>query len=212
MFPTEAQRKKLKPGGTTTRMVGRPPITTRMVDRRLKKPEIQNRLQVKVGQAPIRPQQLVPFKPGAGKAFDPESIKLRHRQFLRQQRENKIKVRSIVRRSKQTGFQRRIKGVVFKRGVVVASTRLKQFAEFSEMEVIREMPVTSSWVSTIHLVKYQNQPALAITFHSGFTALYPTTNIRDYEAMSRSASKGKYIWASLYHGVPGAGAPYITFP
>jgi len=196
MFPTEAQRKRLKPGGTTTRMVGRPPITTRMVDRRLKKPAIQNRLQVKVGQAPIRPQQLVPFKPGAGKPFDPESIKLRHRQFLRQQRENKIKVRSIVAR----------RG----RGVAVAARRLKQFAEFGEMEVIREMPVTSSWVSTIHLVKYQNQPALAITFHSGFTALYPTTNIRDYEAMSRSASKGKYIWASLYHGVPGAGAPYIS--
>ncbi len=50
---------------------------------------------------------------------------------------------------------------------------------------------------------------LAITFRkSGFVALYPTTSIKDFEIMAASASKGKYIWTALYHGIPGAGAPY----
>lgn len=156
-----------------------------------------------------RPQQKIKLRVGHGLPFDPEDIKTRERQFLRQQRENKVKVRSLVRRDAATGRQATSR-VNFQRGQRVAATRLKQFAEFGEMEVIREVNVTSSWVSQVHLVKFRNQPALAVTFRSGFVALYPTTNIRDYEAMSGSASKGKYIWAALYHGVPGAGAPYIS--
>ncbi len=142
------------------------------------------------------PQQKITFKKGFGGALSAGAIKKRHQQFLRQQRELKVKVRSIVAR----------KG----RGVKVAAKRLKQFAGFGEMEVIRERKVSSSWVSMIHLVKYQNRPALAITFRSGFVALYTTSNVRDYEAMSRAASKGKYVWAALYHGRPGAGAPYVS--
>jgi hypothetical protein len=156
-----------------------------------------------------RPQQKIKFKKGFGKPLDPKSIKKRHQQFLRQQREGKTPVRSLVARGVQRGRQEKIRGVPFKRGVKVAASRLKQFAEFGEMDVIREVSVTSSWVDSIHLVKFHGQPALAITFHNDFVALYPTTNVRDYEAMSRAASKGKYIWAALYHGRKGQGAPYI---
>lgn len=161
--------------------------------------------------APRRvPQQKIKFVKGAGKPIDAASIKKRHQQFLRQQREGKVKVRSLVGREGRVGRQPARRQREFRRGVRVATTRLKQFASFGEMEVIREVRVTSSWVSMIHLVKFQNRPALAITFRDGFTALYPTTNIRDYEAMSRTASKGKFIWAALYHGIPGSGAPYIS--
>ena len=142
------------------------------------------------------PQQEIKFKKGYGKATKAADIKKRHQQFLRQQREGKVKVRSIVGR----------KG----RGVKVAAGRLKQFAAMGEMEVIREKSVTSSWVRMIHLVKFRKQPALAVTFRNGFTALYTQSNVRDYEAMSRSASKGKYMWAAIYHGVPRAGSPYIS--
>ena len=154
-----------------------------------------------------RPQQKIKLRIGHGKPLDPEDIATRKRQFQRQQRENKAKVRSLVRRDVATGRQASRRSQ-FKRGVAVATTRLKQFAEIGEMEVIREKAVSSSWVSMIHLVKLRGQPALAVTFRSGFTALYPTTNIRDYEAMSAAASKGGYIWAALYHGRPGQGAPY----
>lgn len=164
------------------------------------------------------PQQKITFKKGYGKPFDPEAIKKRHQQFLRQQRELKAgPVRSLVGRAEQRGYQKRITGIEYKRGVKVAAKRLKQFAGHRQYEVITdkngrpiEKKVSSSWVSMVHLVMFNNQPALAITFHDGFTALYTSSNIRDYEAMSLSASKGKYIWAALYHGQPGRGAPYIS--
>jgi hypothetical protein len=35
------------------------------------------------------------------------------------------------------------------------------------------------------------------------------TALPDYERMSASASKGQFIWKALYHGIPGAGSPYI---
>ncbi len=154
-----------------------------------------------------RPVQRIPFKKGFGEAFDVEDIAKRKRQFQRQQRENKLRARSIVRRDVSTGRQAAGRSR-FARGVRVATKRLKQFAEFGQLEVIREQAVSSSWVRMIHLVQLGKQPALAISFHDGFTALYPTTNIRDYEAMSRAASKGGYIWATLYFGRPGQGAPY----
>ncbi len=155
------------------------------------------------------PQQKIRFRKGVGKPLAPASIKKRSQQFERQQRENKVKVRSLVGRDPATGRQA-VSRVTFKRGVKVAAKRLKQFAGFGELEVIREMNVTSSWVAAIHLVNFRREPALAVTFRSGFVALYTTTNIRDFEAMSSSASKGKYIWRALYFGVPGAGAPYIS--
>ncbi len=160
-----------------------------------------------------RPQQKIKLVKGAGTPTGAPSIAKRHQQFLRQQREGKVKVRSLVGRDVARGRQASTR-VTFKRGAKVATTRLKQFAEFGVLDVIREVKVTSSWVDTIHLVMLRDGPALAITFRkSGFTALYPTTNIRDYEAMSRAASKGKFIWAALYHGRPGQGVAYqqITF-
>jgi hypothetical protein len=167
------------------------------------------RLAPKVKTRRIRPQQKIKFKMGFGKADVAADIAKRKKQFQRQQRENLARARSLVGRDPATGRQA-VSRVTFKRGARVSAGRLKQFAEFGELEVIREMRVTSHWVSQIHLVVFRNQPALAITFRSGFTALYPTTNIRDYERMSASASKGGYIWATLYHGRPGAGAPYIS--
>ncbi len=154
-----------------------------------------------------RPQEKITFRKGFGKATKQADIEKRSRQFIRQQRENKIIARSLVGRDVATGRQAAGR-VTFKRGQQVAGKRLKQFAEFGNLEVIREVRVTSSWVSMIHLVQMRNGPGLAITFRDGFTALYPTTNIRDYEIMSAAASKGKYIWRALYHGIPGAGAPY----
>lgn len=154
-----------------------------------------------------RPQQGIRFKKGFGKPLAQADIEKRSQQFLRQQRENKAIARSIVGRDVATGRQA-TRRVTFKRGARVAAARLKQFAEFGNLEVIREVRVTSSWVSMIHLVQMRNGPGLAITFRDGFTALYPTTNIRDYETMAAAASKGKYIWTVLYHGIPGAGAPY----
>lgn len=154
-----------------------------------------------------RPQQKITFKKGFGKPLAQADIEKRSRQFLRQQRENKVIARSIIGRDVATGRQA-ARRVTFKRGQRVATTRLKQFAEFGNLEVIREVRVSSSWVSMIHLVQMRNGPGLAITFRDGFTALYPTTNIRDYEIMAAAASKGKYIWFALYHGIPGAGAPY----
>jgi len=154
------------------------------------------------------PQQKIVFKKGFGKQFSPEDIAKRKKQFQRQQRENKKIARSLVKRDPSRGRQsaRRSK---FKRGQAVATKRLKLFrANIGELEVIKEMNVSSSWVSKIHLVMVSRRPALAITFHDEFVALYPTTNIRDYEAMSRSASKGGYIWAALYHGRPGQGVAY----
>ena len=160
-----------------------------------------------------RPQQKIKFRVGFGKPLDVEDIAKRKQQFERQQRENKQIARSIVGRDVARGRQA-VRRVTFKRGQRVAATRLKQFAEFGELEVIREMNVTSSWVASIHLVIVAGEPALAITFRSGFVAMYPTTNIRDYETMSAAASKGGYIWRTLYFGIPGAGVPYqeIAFP
>lgn len=163
------------------------------------------------------PQQKIKFAKGFGKPLAQSAIKKRHQQFLRQQREGKVKVRSLVGRDVATGRQA-VSRVTFKRGVKVATGRLKQFAGHGQLEVIKdskgrlmEKSVSSSWVSMIHLVMFNGTPALAVTFRkSGFVALYPTTNIRDYEAMSRAASKGKYIWTALYHGRKGMGAPYIS--
>ncbi len=154
-----------------------------------------------------RPQQKITFKKGFGKPTKQADIEKRSRQFLRQQRENKVIARSLVGRDVATGRQAS-RRVTFKRGGRVAAERLKQFAEFGNLEVIREKRVSSSWVSMIHLIQMRNGPGLAITFRDGFTALYPTTNIRDYEIMAAAASKGKYIWIALYHGIPGSGAPY----
>ena len=154
-----------------------------------------------------RPQQKIKTKEGFGKPFDADDIAKRKRQIQRQQRENKVKVRSLVGRDVARGRQASTR-VVFKRGTRIAAKKLKQFAEFGAFEVIREKRVTSSWVSMIHLVMLQNGPALAISFHNGFTALYPTTNVRDYEIMAAAASKGGYIWRALYHGRPGQGVPY----
>jgi len=168
-----------------------------------------SKARAKAGTARAKPEY-VKLRVGYGKQFDPADIAKRKKQFARQQGENKGKVRSLVARGTQRGRQERMRGVEFKRGVKVATTRLSILKGWGEMEVIAERSVTSSWVRMIHLVKFHGQPALAITFHSGFVALYPTTNIRDYEAMAAAASKGRYIWTALYHGRPGQGAPYIS--
>jgi len=167
-----------------------------------------------------RPVKKIKLRVGFGQPFAAEDIAKRKRQFQRQQAQNKTIARSLVRRDAARGRQA-INRVNFKRGRAVATERIRQFKEFEELEVLRdsrgrlmEKHVNSSWVSMIHLVGFQDKPALAITFHNGFTALYPTTNLMDYETMSAAASKGGYIWASLYHGKPGQGVAYqsISFP
>jgi len=40
--------------------------------------------------------------------------------------------------------------------------------------------------------------------------LYTSTALADYKRMAAAASKGKFIWRALYHGIPGAGASYIV--
>ncbi len=69
-------------------------------------------------------------------------------------------------------------------------------------------PVNSSWVQSIELVMLGDQPALGVTFKNGVSVVYLTTNLQDFELMAAAASKGKFIWRRLYHGIPGAGAPY----
>jgi len=170
---------------------------------------IRRRKQITQSPGPRPKAQFIKLKVGHGLPFDQEDIEERERQFLRQQARNKTIARSLVGRDPATGRQA-VSRRTFKRGQRVAAGRLKQHAGAVQLEVLDERAVTSSWVERIFLVMFNNQPALAIKFHSGFTALYPTTNIRDFEVASRAASKGKYIWAALYHGVPGAGAPYIS--
>lgn len=80
----------------------------------------------------------------------------------------------------------------------ISAANLEQFLGFSHLQVIRTFPVTSSWVLAIKLVMFREQPALAVTFKSGVTVLYPQTTFRTFNAMHLAASKGKYVWANLY--------------
>jgi hypothetical protein len=76
------------------------------------------------------------------------------------------------------------------------------------LEVLQSVTVNSSWVAAVLLVMYGQAPALGVRFKNGVTVVYTTTNITDFKHMAASASKGKFIWRALYHGVVGAGAPY----
>ena len=82
----------------------------------------------------------------------------------------------------------------------ISAKNLEPFAGFVHGQVIKTVAVTSSWVQQISLVMWGEQPALAITFHDGYTALYPTTTFRTFDRMADSASKGKFVWAALYYG------------
>ena len=124
------------------------------------------------------------------------SLAARATVFARQQREQRV--RSIVGRKgrgKLTPAQQQ-------------ELQRKTFAGAVNMEVLAEQSVNSSWVSMIHLIMYAGQPALGVTFRSGVTVIYTRSSLKDYEAMAAAGSKGKFIWARLYHGIPGAGSPY----
>jgi len=80
----------------------------------------------------------------------------------------------------------------------ISAKNLQPFQGFSHLQVIRTFPVTSSWVRSIKLVMFHGQPALAVTFKSDVTCLYPKTTFRTFNAMHLAASKGKFVWAALY--------------
>lgn len=80
----------------------------------------------------------------------------------------------------------------------ISAKNLEPFLGFSHLQVIRTFPVTSSWVLAIKLVMFREQPALAVTFKSGVTVLYPGTTFRTFNAMHLAASQGKFVWANLY--------------
>jgi len=65
--------------------------------------------------------------------------------------------------------------------------------------VIKELPIKSSWVESIHLVMWEGEPVLAVTFKDGACCLYPATTETDYHAMVVTGSKGKFVWNNLYN-------------
>jgi len=120
------------------------------------------------------------------------SAKARAGIFARQQREKRI--RSIVGRAG--------------RGRIDTPGRLKSFKGIRAGTIIERRPVNSTWLTEILLVMFNGQPALGCTFKDGVSIVYTTTSMKDFELMAAAGSKGKFIWRRLYHGVPGAGAPY----
>lgn len=118
--------------------------------------------------------------------------------FARQQREQRI--RSIIGRKgrgKLTPEQQ-------------AELRRKTFTQFQDRDVIDRRSVNSSWVAEILLVMWQGQPALGVKFHNGVIVVYTQTTLKDFQLMAAAGSKGKFIWARYYKGIPGAGSPYIV--
>ena len=114
--------------------------------------------------------------------------------FARQQRERRV--RSIVGRvgtGRLTPEQQR---------------DLRAFAGRKRDAILQRIPVNSSWVAEVLLVATGDGPALGVKFLNDVTVVYTNTSLNDFEMMARAASKGKFIWARLYHGIPGAGAPY----
>ena len=129
--------------------------------------------------------------------------------------------------------ERPVKKVVFKKGQIAAKARAGLFAKGprfrsiltrkgparvadhgyrgGHLAVLERLPVNSDWVQAVLLVMYNGQPALGVQFLSGFRCVYTTTGLLDFRRMAKAASKGKFIWRALYHGVPGAGAPYKAF-
>jgi len=57
---------------------------------------------------------------------------------------------------------------------------------------------------------WDGQPALGCKFKDGVTIVYKRTTLKDFEMMAASGSKGKFIWARYYKGIPGAGSPYVV--
>ncbi len=85
----------------------------------------------------------------------------------------------------------------------------KEFAGFAEGVVIDRIAVNSDWVSHVLLVMHNDAPRLGFRFRKdGVEIVYTTSNLTDFKHAAGAASKGKFIWRALYHGVPGAGAPY----
>ncbi len=86
----------------------------------------------------------------------------------------------------------------------------KEFAGYADRAIIQTVPVNSSWVSQVLLVMFGGAPKLGVKFNDGTTIVYTTSNLTDFKHMAGAASKGRFIWAALYKGVPGAGAPYTV--
>jgi hypothetical protein len=84
----------------------------------------------------------------------------------------------------------------------------KEFVGIADGTVIERRAVNSSWVREILLVMWSGAPRLGVKFKDGASIVYTTTNLTDWKHMAGAASKGKFIWAALYKGVPHAGAPY----
>jgi len=190
-------------GGTTTRMVPEAQKTTRMVTRRFRKPK-PTKAQLKAAMAAEKAKLAKAPRPKAkGKLVPPRervkvlkgqvSLKARAGLFAQQQREQRL--RSIATR----------KG----RGRLKIPGQLKQYGDIAPGTILEERPVNSTWVKSIFLYMLGEQPALGVRFKRDDVAIvYTNTNLADFRQMALAASKGKFIWARLYHGIPGAGAPY----
>ncbi len=66
------------------------------------------------------------------------------------------------------------------------------------LTIILSIPVVSSWVSVIHLVRVGGAEEVMITFDDGIKAHYPGTTVDDFLRIRRAASKGKEVWRSFY--------------
>ncbi len=66
------------------------------------------------------------------------------------------------------------------------------------LTIILSIPVVSSWVSVIHLVRVGGAEEVMITFDDGIKAHYPGTTIVDFERIRRARSKGREVWRSFY--------------
>ncbi len=155
---------------------------------------------------PLAPKRIpgVRRPPVARKAFDPRAIP------LAPARKPAFDPRAIPRAPERpapvlrppAGRRPAVRG----RRAPISAKNLEPFLRFTHGQVIETISVTSTWVARIHLVMWGDQPALAVTFKSGFTALYPATTFRTFNRMRGSASKGKFVWAALYHD-----RAYISF-
>ena len=89
----------------------------------------------------------------------------------------------------------------------ISEKNFERFLAFTAGQIIETIPTPqSSWVQSIHLVampgsdRHTAQPALAVTFKSGVTCLYPQTTFRTFAGMKAAASTGKFVWRALYYG------------
>jgi len=66
------------------------------------------------------------------------------------------------------------------------------------LQIILSMPVSSSWVKSIHLVRIGGSESVMLIFNDGARCHYPGTTVEDFELIRRASSKGKAVWRHFY--------------